>query len=145
MLDPLRPHGLQPARLPCPSPTSRACSNSCPSSQWCPPTISSSVLPSIFSSIRVFSNESVLPSGGQSTCSFSLSISPSSEYPGLISFRIDWLDLFAVQGTLKSLLKHHSSKASIFCAQLSLRSNSCIHAWLLERPKLWLDRPLSAK
>ena len=71
------------------------------------------LLPSIFPSIRVFSNESVLPSRWPKYWSFSLSISPSNEYPGLISFRMDWLDLLAIQGTLKSLLQHHSSKASI--------------------------------
>ena len=71
------------------------------------------LLPSIFPSIRVFSNESVLCSRWPKYWSFSLSISPSNEYSGLISFRMDWLDLLAVQGTLKSLLQHHSSKASV--------------------------------
>ena len=70
-------------------------------------------LPSIFPSIRVFSNEAVLCIRWPKYWSFSLSISPSNEYSGLISFRMDWLDLLAVQGTLKSLLQHHSSKASI--------------------------------
>ena len=70
-------------------------------------------LPSIFPSIKVFSDESVLRIRWPKYWSFSFSISPSSEYPGLISFMIDWLDLLAVQGTLKSLLQHHSSKASI--------------------------------
>ena len=75
------------------------------------------LLPSIFPSIRVFSNESVPCIRGPKNWSFSFSISPSNEYSGLISFRMDWLDLLAVQGTLKSLLRHHSSKASIksFC------------------------------
>ena len=83
------------------------------------------LLPSIFPSIRVFSNESVLCIGWPKHWSFSFNISPSNEYLGLISFRMDWLDLLAVQGTLKSLLKHHSSKASIlqhsafFMVQLS--------------------------
>ena len=83
------------------------------------------LLPSIFPSIRVFSNESVLHIRWSKFWGFSLSISPSNEYPGLISFRIGWLDLLAVQGTLKSLLQHHSSKASIlrrsafFTVQLS--------------------------
>ena len=83
------------------------------------------LLPSIFPSIRVFSNESVLSIRWPQYWSFSSSISPSNEHPGLISFRMDWLDLLAVQGTLKSLLQHHSSKASIlrcsafFTAQLS--------------------------
>ena len=71
------------------------------------------LLPSIFPSIRVFSNQSVLCIRWPKYWSFSFSISPSSEHPGLISFRMDWLDLLAVQGTLKSLLQHHSSKASI--------------------------------
>ena len=72
------------------------------------------LLPSIFASIRVFSNESLLHVRWSKDQSFSLSISPSNEYSGLISFRIDWLDLLSVQGTLKSLLQHHSSKVSIF-------------------------------
>ena len=71
------------------------------------------LLPSIFSSIRVFSNESALHIRWPKYWSFSFNISPSNEHPGLISFRMDWLDLLAVQGTLKSLLQHHSSKASI--------------------------------
>ena len=71
------------------------------------------LLPSIFPSIRVFSNESVLHIRWPKHWSFSFSISPSSEYSGLISFTMDWLDLFSVQGTLKSLLQHHSSKVSI--------------------------------
>ena len=71
------------------------------------------LLPSIFPSIRFFSNESVLCIRWPKDWSFSFSISPSSEYSGLVSFRMDWLDLLAVQGTLKSLLQHHSSKASI--------------------------------
>ena len=83
------------------------------------------LLPSIFPTIRVFSNESPLPIRWPKYWSFSFNISPSNEHPGLISFRMDWLDLFAVQGTLKSLLQHHSSKASIlrlsafFIVQLS--------------------------
>ena len=87
-------------------------------------------LPSIFPSIRVFSNESVL----HIRWTFSFSISPSNKYSGLISFRMDWLDLFAIQGTLKSLLQHHSLKASFFGAQLSSQSNSHIHTWPLEKP-----------
>ena len=78
------------------------------------------LLPSIFPSIRVFSNESALRIKWPKYWSFSFSISPSSEYSELISFRMDWLDLLAVQGTLKSLLQHHSSEASFFRAQLSL-------------------------
>ena len=73
------------------------------------------LLPSIFPSIRVFSHESALPMRWPKYWSFSFSISPSNEHPGLISFRMDWLDLLAVQGTLKILLQHHRSKASILC------------------------------
>ena len=83
--------------------------------------------PSIFLSIRVFSNESVLPIRWPKYWSFSFSTSPFNEHSELISFRIDWLGFLAVQGTLKSLLQHHSSKASILNAQLSLWSNSHIH------------------
>ena len=88
----------------------------------CPPLL---FLPSIFPSIKVFSNESALCIRWPKYCSFNFNISPSNEYPGLISLRMDWLDLLAVQGTLKSLLQHHSSKASIlqpsafFIVQLS--------------------------
>jgi len=101
----------------------RAYSNSSPLSQWCHPPISSChpllLLPSIFPSIRVFSNESVLCIRWPKYWSFSFSTSPSSEYSGLVSFKIDWVDLLAVQGTLKSLLQHHSSKASyLWCSAL---------------------------
>ena len=108
--DSLRPHESQHASPPCPSPAPKVHSNSCPSSQWCHPAISSSVIP--FSSCP-----QSLPASGSFPMSqfwsFSFSISPSNEHPGLISFRMDWLDIFAVQGTLRSLLQHHSSKASI--------------------------------
>ena len=83
--------------------------------------------PSIFPSIRVFSNESALRIRWPKYWSFSFSLNPSNEHSGLISFRMDWLDLFAVQGALKSLLQHHSSKASFLWAQLSSQSNSHIH------------------
>ena len=127
MSDSLWPHGLQHTRLPCPSPTPRACSNSCPLSQWfylilCHPPL---LLPSIFPSIRVFFNESILHIRWPKYWSFNFSLSPSNEYSGLISFRIDYFDFLAIQGTLKSLLQHHSSKASIlqysafFIVQLS--------------------------
>ena len=85
------------------------------------------LLPSIFPSIRVFSNESGLHIRWPKYWSFSFNISPSNEHPGLICFRMDWLDLLAVQGTLKSLLQHHSSKHQFFGAQLSLWSNSHVH------------------
>ena len=110
----MRPHGLQHAGFPCPSPTPRACSNSCPSSWCCHPTISSSVVPfssclQSFPASGSFPRSQFFASGGQS-----IGVSASSnEYSGLISFRMDWFDLLAVQGTLKSLLQHHNSKASI--------------------------------
>ena len=112
------PHGLQHAWLPCPSPSPGACSNSCPLSWWCHPTISSSVIPfssclQSFPASGFFPNYLAFHIRWPKHWSFSFSISPSNEYSGLISFRIDWVDLFAVQGTLKSLLQHHSSKASI--------------------------------
>ena len=113
----LWPHGLQHARLPCPSLSPRACSNSCPLSPWCHPTISSSVTsfssgPQSFPASGSFPVSQLFAAGGQ-TWRFSISISPSSEYSGLISFSIYWFDLLAVQGTLERLLQHHSSKASI--------------------------------
>ena len=106
MSNSLRPPGLQHTRPPCPSPTPRAYPNSCPSSRWCHPSISSSVIPlllppSVFPSIRVFSNESALRIKWPKDWSVSFSISPSNEYSGPISFRMDWLDLLAVQGTLR--------------------------------------------
>ena len=130
MSNSLWPHESQHARHPCTSPTPGVHSDSCPSSQWCHPAISSSVgpfssCPPVPPSIRVFSNESTLHMRWPKYWSFSLSISPSKEHPGLISFRMDWLDLLAVQGTLKSLLQYHSSKPSIlqhsafFTVQLS--------------------------
>ena len=129
--DSLWPHGLQHARLPCPSPTPGACSNSCPRSRWCHPTISSSVVP--FSSflqsfsIRVFSSESVLHIRWTKYWNFSFSISPSNEYSGLISFKIYWFDLPAVQGTLNSLLQNHSSKPSVLFHTASFMVQSHIH------------------
>ena len=125
----LWPHRLQHIRLPCSSPSPRACSNSCRLSQWYHPTISSSVIP-FFSCLQSFPASGFflwVSSSHQwpKYCSFNFSISPSSEYSGLISFRMDWLDLLTVQGTLKSLLQHYSSKASIlrcsasFTVQLS--------------------------
>ena len=129
MSDSLRPHELQHARPPCPSSSSGVHSNSrielvIPSSHLilCCPLF---LLPPIPPRIRVFSNESTLPMRWPKYWSFSFSIIPSKEHPGLISFRMDWLDLLAVQGILKSLHHHHSSKASIlwhsafFTVQLS--------------------------
>ena len=116
MSDPLRPHESQHARPPCPLPTPRVGPNSCRSSdaiQPSHPRSSPSPPAPNPSSIRVFSNESTLRMRWPKYSSFSFNISPSKEHPGLISFRMDWLDLLAVQGTLKTLLQHHSSKASI--------------------------------
>ena len=127
MSNSLWPYWSQQVRLPCPSPTARAYSNSCPSCQWCHPTISSSVV-SFSSHLESFPASESFPmsqffASGQRTdvsslhqpkyWSFSFSISPSNEYSGLISFRMKWLDLLAIQGTLNSLLQHHSSKSSI--------------------------------
>ena len=129
MSDSLWPHGLQHARLPCPLPTPGVYSNSCPLSRWCHLTISSSVIPfpSCPQPLPAWGSfpESVLRIRWPKYWSFSFSISPSNEYPGLVSFRIDWFDLLVVQGTLETLLQHHSSKASIlqhsafFIVQLS--------------------------
>ena len=127
MSDSLWPHGVQHARAPYPLPTPEVYSNSCPLSRWCHlifccPLL---LLPSIFSSIRVFSNESAFRIRWPKYWNFSVNISPSNEHPGVISFRVDWLALLAVQGTLKSLLQHYSSKASVlrcsafFIVQLS--------------------------
>ena len=141
-------HGLQHSRLPYPSPSPGVCSNLCPLSQWCHLIISFSVVP--FSSCLEFFpasgsfSVSQLPSVGQSIGSFSFSISLSNEYSRLISFRIDWFDLFPVQRTLKSLLPHHSSKASfLWCSAFFMVSH--IHTWLLEKPQLCLYGSLSAK
>ena len=143
VFDSLWPHGLQHARLPCPSLTPGAYSDSLsinsvmPSNHLnlCHPLLP----PSIFPSIRVFSSESVLHIRWPKYWSFSFSISPSNEYSGLISFRMDWLDLLAVQGTLKSLLQHHSSKASILQHSASfspiltsihaIGKNICLTGW----------------
>ena len=114
----LRPHQPQHAKPPCPSATPRVHPNPCPLSRWCHSTVSSSVIPfsscpHSFPASGSFHNESALRIRWPKYWSFSFKISPSNEHPGLISFRVDWLDLLAVQRTLKSLLQHHSSKASI--------------------------------
>ena len=117
VFDFLWPHGLQHTRPPCPLPTPRLFPNSCPLSWWCHPTISSSVVP--FSpALNLSQHQSLFQWVNSSqevakVLEFQLDISPSNEQAGLISFRMDWLDGLAVQGTLKSLLQHHSSKASI--------------------------------
>ena len=143
-------HGLQYARLSCPSPSPGVCSNSRSLNQWyhpthlilCHPFL---LLPSIFPSIRVYSDESVLHIRWSKYWSFSFSISPSKEYSRLISFRMEGLDLLAVQGTLKSLLQHHSSKASILrCSGFFIVQFS--HPYMTTGKTIaWLDRPLLAK
>ena len=127
----LQPHGLQHIRLPYPSTIPEL------AQIYVHPVVMPSnhlilccsllLLPSIFTSIRVFSSESALQISWPKYWSLNFSISPSSEHSGLISFRMNWLDLLAVQETLKSLLQHHSSKCQFFGAQLSLQSNSHIH------------------
>ena len=129
MSDSLWPHELQHARPPCPSQTPRVHPNPCPLSQWCHPTISSYVIPfsscpQSFPASGCFQMSQLFASGGQRT-GVSASTSVLPKHPGLLSFRMDWLDLLAVQGTHKSLLQHYSSKASIlrcstfFIVQLS--------------------------
>ena len=129
MSDSLRPHAPQHTRSPCPSPTSGAYSNSCPSSRWYHPTISSSVIP--FSCLQSFPASGSFPqsqfftSSGQSIGVAASAYSLSNEYSRFISFGMDWFDLPEVQGTLKSHLQHHSSKASI------LQHSVFFMVWLL--------------
>ena len=125
----LWPHGLQHPSFPCPSPTPGAYSNSCPLNWWCHPTISSSVIPfsclQSFPASGSFQMSQLFTLGDQSIGVSASAIRPSNEYSGLISFRMDWMDLLAVQETPKSPFQHHSSKASIlqgsafFIVQLS--------------------------
>ena len=149
MLDSLQPQELQDCRLSCPSPSPRICSNSCPLSQWCHPTVSSSVtpfsLPSMFPSIRVFSNELALHIKWPKHWSFSFSISISNE--DAVLFPLGWTDWIFLQSKgLLSLLQYYSSKASIlrhsafFIVQLS-------HLYMItgKKPQLWQDVPLSVK
>ena len=145
--DSLWPHELKHARPPCPSPTPGVQPKPTsivlvmPSSHLilCRPLL----LPSIFPSIRVFSNESVFLIRWPKYWSFSFSISPSNEYSGLISFRMNWLDVLPVQGTLKSLLQHHSSKVSaLWCSAFFIVQLS--HPYMTTRKTIALTRPLSA-
>ena len=145
--DCLRLYGLQHARLPCPSPTPGACSNSCPSSVWCDPTISSSVIPfssylQSFPASGSFLVSRLFASGGQSIgVSASASVLPVN-IQGLFPLGLTgWISLQS-----NELSRVFSQFKSINSgSQLSLWSNSHIHTWLLEKPKLWLDGPLSAK
>ena len=144
----LRPYGLQHARPPCPSPTPGVYSDSCPLSWWCHPTISSSVVPfsscpQSFPASGSFPVSQLFASGGRST-----GVSSSASFlPVNIQdwFPLGWVDLLAVQGTLKSLLQHHSSKTSILQCSVFFTVQLYIHTWLLEKPHPWLDGPLLAK
>ena len=140
-------HESQHTGPPCPSPTPGVYSNSCPLSRWCHPAISSFVIP--FSSCTQslpasgsFPMSHLFTWGGQST---GVSASASNEHPGLISFRMDWLDLLAVQGTLKSLLQHHISKASIFQCSAFFTVQLSHPYMTLGKPQPWQDGPLLAK
>ena len=150
MSDSLRPYGLQPARLPCPSLSPRVCSDSCPLSCWCRPTISSSVTPFSFChqsypASRSFPISWLCASIRWSKYwNFNFSISPSNDYSGLISFRMDWFDLLAVQGTLKSLLQPQFKNINSSVLSL-LYGPTHIHTQLLEKPYLWLYGHLLAK
>ena len=143
MSDSLQPHESQHARPPCPSPTPGVHSDSCPSSQWCHPAISSSVVP--FSSCpqslpasESFPMSQLFTWRWPKYWSFSFSIIPSKEHSGLI-FRMDWLDLLAVQGTLKSLLQHDRSKASVIwhSAFFKLLSNSTMGGTIMQGGLPW--------
>ena len=146
--DSLWPHGLQNARLPYPSLSVRVCSNSCPLSQWCHPTILSSVPPSspalnlsqhqgLFQRLGSFHQVAkVLEFRLQyQSLQWGISLRISSPFPSneLISFRTDWFDLLDVQGTLKSLLQHHSLKTSVLRRSTYIMVQLHVSAWLLER------------
>ena len=136
-LNPCDPIDCSTPRLSCPSLSPRSCSNSCPLSQWCYPTILSSIVPS--SAFNLSQNQSLFQRVGflhqmVRVLEFQFQHQPSSEYSGLIFFRIDWFDLLAVQGTFKSLCQHHSSKAWILWCSALFIVQSHIHTWLLEKP-----------
>ena len=137
MSSPLRPYGLQHARLPCPSPTSKVCSDSCPSNQWCHPAISSSVVP--FSScLQTFPASGSFPmmifASRPKYWNFSFSISLSNEYSGLIIFRISSLISLPFKELSRVFFSTTIWKHQFFGAQPSLWSNSHIHTWLLKKP-----------
>ena len=147
-------HGLQHARLPCPSPMPGAYSNSCPSSQWCHPTISSSVFPfsshlQSFPASESFPMSHFFASGGQSIgVSASTSVLPvniQDWFPlGFPLGLTGWISL-QFKGLSRVFFNTTVQKHQFFGAQLSLESNSHIHSWLLEKPQLWLERPLLVK
>ena len=144
--DALRPHGLQHSRLPCPSPAPRAYSNSCPLSQWCHPTISSSVVP-FFSCIQSlpasgsFSTSQIFASDGQDIgASASASVLPANIQDW---FSLGWTGWISLQSKGLSRVFSNTTvqKHRFFSTQLSLESNSHIHTWPLEKPSPWLDGP----
>ena len=142
----LRPYELEHTRLLCPPLSPGVCSNSCPFSQWSYLTISSSTTHfslclHSFPASESFPIRWLFALGGQN---WSFSNNPSSEYSWLISFRIDWFDILAIQGTLKSLLQTTIQKHQFFGPQPSLCSNSHMDTQRWEKPELWLYGPLSA-
>ena len=150
MCDTLRRHGLQHAKLRCPSPTPRACSNSCPLSRWCPPTISSFVVSfssclQPFPASGSFQMSQFFISGGQSIgASVSASLLPVNIQDW---FPLGWTDWISLQSKGLSGVFPNTTvqKHQFFSTQFSLYSKSHTHTWLLEKPELWLDRPLLAK
>ena len=141
-------HGLQHTRLLCPLLTPGVYPNSRSLNQWSYLTISSSATPFSFS-LQSFSASGSFPDGKDirwpKYWSFNFSNSFFNEYSGLVSFKIDWFDLLAVQVTLKSLLQHNSSKTSILWCSAFFIVHSHVDTWPLEKPQPWLDRPLLAK
>ena len=150
MSNSLWPYGLQHPRLPCPSPTPGICSNSCPLSRWCHPNISSSVIPfssclQSFPASGSFQMSQLFASGGQSIgVSASTSVLPMNPKDW---FPLGWAGWISLQSKELSRVFPNTTvqKYEFFSAQPSLWSNSHIHTWLLEKPLLWLDRPLSTK
>ena len=149
MFDSLRPHGLQHTRLPCPPLSPGVCSNSCLLSWWCYLTISSSVAPFSFC-LQTFQHHGLFQ---WISClhhvtkywGFSFSNSPSSEYSGLISFRIDWFDLLAVQGSLRSILQNHNLKASIlWCSAFFMVQSSHLYMTTGKSIALTIQSDISA-
>ena len=144
----LQPHGLQQVKFPCPSSSSGACSNSCPLSQWCHPTILSSVIP--FSCLQSLLAPESFPvsllftSGDQSIISASASVLPMNIQDWFPLGLTGWISLQS-KGLSRIFSNTTVQKHQFFSAQPSLWSNSHIHTWLLEKPWLWLDRALSAK
>ena len=148
MSDSLRPHGLQHARLSCPSLSPRVCSNSCPSSWWCYPTISSSVVPfsscpQSFPASRSFPVSRLFALGCQSIGASTSVLSMNIQ--GWFPLGLTGLTSLLSKVILKSLLWHHNLKASVLQSQPSLWSSSHIHTWLLEKLYLWLYGPLLAQ